>query len=254
VTDFDLAWRIEEVCFNAFPSLKQVILDGWLLRFSTGVSRRGNSANPMRADCEPIDRIIETIERIYERQQQQAIVRVPSFMAATLDAPLSARGYTTEGDTCVLYGAMDGLATTDSEVTLLSRSTSDWLAAMGAFQQQTADQRSTYRRIVRAIAIPVAFAELRIDGRIAALAYGAVHRGLLVYESVITDPRRRRQGLSRRVIGGLAAWGRNQGATAACLQVEASNAPAHALYDGFGLKTELYRYHYRRAPDRTSET
>ena len=32
-------------------------------------------------------------------------------------------------------------------------------------------------------------------------------------------------------------------------QVEASNTPARALYDRFGLKTELYRYHYRRQPE-----
>jgi ribosomal protein S18 acetylase RimI-like enzyme len=50
------------------------------------------------------------------------------------------------------------------------------------------------------------------------------------------------------LIAALAAWGRDEGAVGACLQVEAGNASALALYDGFGLKTELYRYHYRRAP------
>lgn len=253
MTDTDLAWRIEELCFNAFPSLKQVILDGWLLRFSAGVSRRGNSANPARPGFASIGEIIGQIENVYERQRQDTIVRVPSFVAEGLDDELAAHGYTAEGETCVIHGVMDGLdVEPDEEVTLLSRPTAEWLAAMGAFQRHDADQRSTYRRIVRAVAIPAAFAELRVDGRVAAVAFGAVHRGLLVYESVITDPRRRRQGFSRRVVASLAAWGRNQGADAACLQVEASNAPARALYDGFGLKTELYRYHYRRAPSSSS--
>src|SRR5262249_17503875 len=67
------------------------------------------------------------------------------------------------------------------------------------------------------------------------------------YESVITDPQHRRQGLSRRIIASLAAWGGDNGAKAASLQVEAANTPARTLYDSFGLKTELYRYHYRRA-------
>jgi N-acetylglutamate synthase len=65
---------------------------------------------------------------------------------------------------------------------------------------------------------------------------------------VITDPRRRRQGLGYRVIAALAAWARESGAEAACLQVEAGNAPARALYQRFGLTTELYHYHYRREP------
>jgi N-acetylglutamate synthase len=45
--DTNLAWLIEETCFNAFPSLKQIVMRGWLLRFSEGLSRRGNSANPL---------------------------------------------------------------------------------------------------------------------------------------------------------------------------------------------------------------
>ena len=28
--DAELAWRVEATCFNAFPSLKQAILAGWL--------------------------------------------------------------------------------------------------------------------------------------------------------------------------------------------------------------------------------
>jgi len=69
----------------------------------------------------------------------------------------------------------------------------------------------------------------------------------LCYESVITDPRRRRQGCARRVIASLASWAHDSGATGACLQVEAGNTPARTLYQGFGL-AERYRYHYRREP------
>jgi ribosomal protein S18 acetylase RimI-like enzyme len=46
----------------------------------------------------------------------------------------------------------------------------------------------------------------------------------------------------------LAAWAKEQRAEGACLEVEAGNRPARALYDAIGLKTELYRYHYRREP------
>ena len=110
---------------------------------------------------------------------------------------------------------------------------------MAALQRHTETQRRVYRRIVGAVAVPAAFARLRIDGDLAALAYGTIGDGLLCYESVITDPGRRRQGLAWRVIASLAAWGREQGARGVCLQVEAGNAPARALYDRFGLTTEL---------------
>jgi len=245
-----LAWRVEAACFNAFPSLKQVILEGWLLRFSKGVSRRANSANPLHAAFARPDAVIDQIETVYGRQNQPTIFRVPSFVAEAIDDSLGGRGYTKEGETCVLYGAMDGVAAApDSSVELSADPSAEWLAAMSQLQGHSDAQREVYRGIVEAITVPVAFAGLRIDGRLAALAYGAVSDGLLVYESVITDPARRRQGLAWRLISSIAAWARQEGVRGACLQVEASNTPARALYDRFGLTTELYRYSYWRQPD-----
>jgi ribosomal protein S18 acetylase RimI-like enzyme len=253
LTDDTLAWRVEATCFNAFPSLKQAILDGWLLRFSKGISRRANSANPLHAGYAMPEAVIEQIEALYRAQGQPAIFRVPSFLAG-IDEPLVARGYRSEGETCVLYGEMaDVAAAPDPGVELSADPRTEWLAAMAALQRHTETHRRVYRRIVGAVAVPAAFAGLRIDGDLAALAYGTLGDGLLCYESVITDPRRRRQGLAWRVIASLAAWGRDQGAHGVCLQVEAGNAPGRALYDRFGLKTELYRYHYMRQPGGLSD-
>jgi ribosomal protein S18 acetylase RimI-like enzyme len=243
----DLAWRVEETCWNAFPSLKQVLAGDFLLRFAGGVSRRANSVNPLRAEPGDIPAAIGAAEQLYRAQKQPTIFRVPTIVDPKLDSELARRGYTSEGETCVLHGPIGKVgAAADPEVQLLATPGPEWLAAMSFLQVHTAEQSATYSRIVDAIAIPVRFALLRVGAAPAALAYGALHDGLLCYESVITDPARRRQGLARRVVGALALWARDAGAEGACLQVEASNAPARALYRGFGLATELYRYHYRR--------
>lgn len=246
-----LAWRVEETCCNAFPSLKHAFLGDFLLRFGDGLSRRANSANPLRADCAGIEAAIEAAERLYPGQGLPAIFRVPSIAAAELDRRLADRGYTSEGESCVLHAPIGQVAAAaDPEVQLLPTPSPEWFGAMAALQGHTAEQSAIYRRIVGAIAIPARFALLEVAGEPAALAYGAVHDGLLCYESVIVDPRRRRQGFGRRVIAALAAWGCEAGAEGACLQVEAANAPGRALYHGFGLTGELYRYQYRRAPPR----
>jgi len=249
VTRRKLGWRVEETCFNAFPSLKQVLLGDWLLRFSKGVSRRGNSVNPLRPACSDAPEVIPLCESIYQAQRQPTIFRVPSLVDPALDRELAARGYTAEGETCVLYGDLARLqGAADPQVQLLTAPIPEWLGAMVTLQGYGPAQREVYERVVGAIAVPVRFALLESDGAPAALAFGALHDGLLCYESVITAPAQRRRGLSRRVIATLAAWARDSGATGACLQVQSDNTPARVLYDAFGLTRELHRYHYRREP------
>jgi ribosomal protein S18 acetylase RimI-like enzyme len=58
----------------------------------------------------------------------------------------------------------------------------------------------------------------------------------------------RGRGYASRILGALMAWGIEQGANGACLQVEAQNIAARKLYRGMGLNRELYRYRYWRAP------
>jgi N-acetylglutamate synthase len=246
-TDVQLAWRVEETCLNAWPALREIVLDGWLVRFSEGLSRRANSANPLSANATASAAVIAECAAFYRRHALPSIFRVPSIVDA--DAGLAERGFSKEGETCVLYGALDAVdGTGDPLVTLRPRADRIWFAAMSGLQGHTPEQAHIYRRIIGAISIPAIFAALTgEDGRIAALAYGIVHNGLFCYESVITDARQRRRGHARRVVTALAGWAKEQGATGACLQVFAENAPARALYDGIGLASELYRYHYRRA-------
>jgi len=253
MTPANLAWRVEETCLNAWPALRQVLLDGWVLRFSEGLTRRANSVNPLRGSRETGGDLIAACEALYQKRNLPTIFRLPSIIDRDLDERLEALGYGREGESCVRYGDLEAVeAARDPDVQLLSRASREWLAAMAALQDHGAEQRRTYRRIVGAIAIPAAFAALAIDGQFVALAYGAIHHRLLCYESVITDPRRQRRAYARRVIASLAAWGKDQGAEGACLEVEAHNASALALYDVVGLKTELYRYHYRREPKELS--
>lgn len=246
-----LEWRVEEACLNAWPALREVLLDGWLLRFSEGLTRRANSANPL-GPVSPVDQPV--FEALYRRLGLPTIFRVLTLIDASIDDGLAEAGYTREGESCVLYAPIEDVETARvPEVQLLDQPTPEWFAAMAALQAYSTGQAATYRRIVNRLAVPAAFAALSNDTGTVALAYGALHNGLLCYESVITDSNSRRRGYSRRIITALAAWAKDQGATGACLEVEAHNLPARVLYDTVGLRRLLYSYHYRREPARTAQ-
>jgi N-acetylglutamate synthase len=242
----ELEWRVEEACLNAWPALREVLFDGWLLRFSEGLTRRANSANPLR----PVSHAdLQACEALYRRSGLPTIFRVLSLIDPSVEERLAEAGYTEEGESCVLYGPIEDIETArDPDVQLQDQPTPQWFDAMASLQNHSSAQAATYRRIVGQVAVPAAFAAMSDEGERVAVAYGALHNGLLCCESVITDNRRRRRGYGRRIITALAAWAKEQGADGACLEVEAHNTPARALYDAAGFKTELYRYHYRREP------
>ena len=64
---------------------------------------------------------------------------------------------------------------------------------------------------------------------------------------VVVAPELRGLGLARTVTTELMAWGREQGATKAYLQVREENEVARALYRSLGF-TDAYRYTHRMAP------
>ena len=248
-SDETLSWRVEETCLNAFPSLRQILYRDWLLRFSDGFTRRANSINPRAVRIEGLEAGIEACAAMFRAGGQQPVFRVPDITDSRLDALLGVRGYTAEGRTVTLYAALsDADAKADPAAELLAKPSAEWHEAMGVLQNRTAWQNAAFAGIMASLAVPAAFAALREDGELTALTVGAVHDGLLCFESVVTAERYRGRGHARRLLASLNAWAIGIGASGVCLQVEATNTAGRALYARLGLKTELYGYHYRRAP------
>jgi GNAT superfamily N-acetyltransferase len=246
--DETLPWRIEHACFKAWPALRDEQISGWLLRFSEGVTRRANSANPLQAKIGNPDHLIVACESRYCAQGLPTFFRIPSLIDPAMQECLEQRGYKAEGESLVMYGNIEeATSQPDDHTELLSKPNDEWLRAMSVLQNYTRDRSATYAKIVTSVGVPVAYISLRDKERIIALAYGAIYDGLLCFESVVTDAAFRGRGNARRMLGSLIDWAKTAGAEGLCLQVEATNQPARKLYGGFGLK-ELYRYHYRREP------
>jgi GNAT superfamily N-acetyltransferase len=222
---------------------------GWLLRFSDGLSRRANSASPVREPEGDFDVTIAAAEALYRARSLPTIFRIPAFIDPAPERRLGRLGYAPEGATSARWGDITDLPKDESaEVTLAPRPSPEWLAAIAALQRQTSEQIGVYARILGLIEAPAMFVSVECEGRIVAVAYGAIHDRLLSYNSVGTHPDHRGRGHARRILSALAGWAKRNGAEGACLPVEAGNSGGKALYDSFGLTRELYRYQYWRGP------
>jgi ribosomal protein S18 acetylase RimI-like enzyme len=243
--------QVEETCMNAWPALKDIFYDGWLIRLAKGATRRTNSVNVISAGRRPLTDKIEYCESIYRAHGQPAYFRILSNATPDLEQALEMRGYNREDETATLYMNFKRhppVMPSSDIVTDVheSRPTREWLNAHARHTQRSQSEAAALHAILDVVAVPAFFAEARgDDGSIASVGFCGIHDGMACLQWVATDPHQRRKGYSQAALSALLSRAQAAGATGACLQVVADNTPAIALYERLGFTCELYRYHYR---------
>ncbi|MBE7244880.1 MAG: GNAT family N-acetyltransferase, partial [Actinomycetospora chiangmaiensis] len=106
MTDREWAWRVEEACLNAWPSPRQLLVHGYLLRAAGGPSKRQNSINPLRGSGAP-EPAVAAACAIYRALGQRPIFRVPAI-AAQIEPFLTGGDYAVVDETCTLFRDLDG--------------------------------------------------------------------------------------------------------------------------------------------------
>ncbi|MFF0817358.1 GNAT family N-acetyltransferase [Rhodococcus sp. NPDC003318] len=241
---------LELAAADAWPGTEQTWIDGWLLRYGDGFTRRANAAAPLGRAHRIGDLYSgETLERLrawYAERGRALTLLLPDRLGT---AP---EGWTTGGETLVMAADIGNLTLPDgtSIVEVTDRPGPDWLASYH------------YRGALLPEPALAVLSAVR-DGRV---AFGAVRGGaetLAITRAAITDApddRRwvglaavevaqahRRRGLGFLICGEMIRWGRDRGATHTYVQVEEDNAGAIALYRALGF-VDHHRYRYATAP------
>lgn len=225
-----------------WPALEEVDVDGWVARFSGGVTQRANSVMPLAA---PVDltHTLERAEKLYADRGLRTVFQVgPSAQPTELDRALADRGYVLGSPTSTQTVRIGEMPPPDG-VELAESPDQDWLDLWWSV-----DGRGDSDALAVAVRIlaggPALYATIR-DAR-GAVAIGRLalvgEWGGVYCMAVRADARR--HGLGVAVLRGLLAAGRERGVTHAWLHVRAENTAAKQLYARFGF-TEAGTYHYR---------
>ena len=237
---------------NAWPAMQQILLDGWVLRFSRGFTKRANSIVPVYPafGSETDETLLEKIrycENLYAREQLQTVFRMTSVNAASakrLDSLLEARGYQIQERCDVMTCALsDAEPSMDVNLVTLDQ----WLKAYCHLTGMGEPAASLHNVILGAIAGQCAFAVADHDDEPQACGLGVVEHDLIGLFDIYTHSQHRRSGLATNLVQGLMKFGQLAGAARAYLQVVAQNTPALKLYANLGFKRS-YEYWYRIAP------
>lgn len=159
-TDRPCVALLEELNFNAWPALRTVHYDGWLLRMSGGDSRRVNSVNPLTPGVLALSEKVATAEAIYWRWGRRAIFRLTPLADAGLDETLADRGYVLNGATFVLTAEL-AAREAPADVDICSSISDGWIAAAQAMRGLEANEAQVFAAQHRAIGVETGWAMAR---------------------------------------------------------------------------------------------
>ncbi|HLV57608.1 MAG TPA: GNAT family N-acetyltransferase [Natronosporangium sp.] len=239
---------LEYAANDAWPAPEQERLGDWLLRAAGGWSRRANSALPVGDPGRPLPAAIDEVTRWYRARGLDPAVNVPLPLARRVDAELAARGWR-RGPTVLTQTAplavLRSRLPDGGRVRLATTPDADWLALTRPGHHPPGGSGGEVPPVALRVLtgdgrIPVRFAyRYGEDGSLVAAARGTVtgNGRWFGLARLAVAPAARRRGLAREVIGALAAWAADLGATDAFLQVMEDNGAALALYDRLGFTT-----------------
>lgn len=245
VPDPAIVRALEERAFNAWPARQTVLFNGWLFRIACGFTKRANSVNALEPGA-CFEGVRAAAEALYTRHGLPAVFRLSPLAPRQADAELADAGYAAFDPTHVARSSL-AAAEQHASVHIASTPTPAWLEGFAAANGVGALQRETHDAIVRSIAWPSAFAILQAHAEPIGFGLAVLERGALGLYDIVIEPSKRRRGHGATLTRALLHWGREQGATAAYLQVREQNEAARRLYARLGFE-DVYRYHYRVPP------
>ncbi|WP_166021333.1 GNAT family N-acetyltransferase [Streptomyces chilikensis] len=244
------------VAARAWPPVESERLGDWVLRASSGFTRRANSVLALGDPGRELDEALAAVRAWYGERGLPAYVQAATGAAGTdelLCAALEERGWVREVTAELWVGSLAAAADAadpasadpEAPAVRLSRHTDDtWLAryrrkGVGAAARRVLEGGpSVWFATVPGAdgAPPAAIGRCVVDGRWAGFA------------AVEVAPERRREGLATRVMAALAGQAMEEGASAGWLQVETDNSGARRLYDALGFSAH-HAYHHYRCPE-----
>ena len=225
-----------------------MLYDGWLLRFSEGVTCRANSVSVIRPSQEDPAAKVAHCEAFYAKQGLPAVFKLTDA-DAELSAFLEKAGYRIVTPTDVMILDLDGAdLPQDTDGCMFSAEPSAWLPACFAFEELSDPHRKdVLRRIFSRVLADTVYCTLLYGGRPAACASGVLEQGYMLLQNVVVDPAQRGSGQGEKLCRAMLAKAKELGARYVYLQVVQSNAAAMNLYRGLGFR-KVYTYWYMKQP------
>ncbi|MFX1281022.1 MAG: GNAT family N-acetyltransferase [Promethearchaeota archaeon] len=247
--------RLQEFLMNSWPAKHYFFLNGWILRFTDGVTFRANSVFPIRytGTQETLNYDIKLVEYAYNRHKLEPVFTMPEFYEpSNLKEILLQQGYYSFDHTIALSINVEEIQRVDimNDFTycILDSRTEEIAEFLAAFSKRDENEQKIIQKINQRIIIPKKCYMIAKDREkvIATLLAVLVPQGYLYIGDVFVHPDYRRQGIATSMLVNLISrWGIDNSVKYIWLQVERKNNKALNLYYKLGMK-QIYNYFYMK--------
>ncbi|MFC5650306.1 GNAT family N-acetyltransferase [Paenibacillus solisilvae] len=252
--------RIEEYALNGWPALRTLLLDGWLLRFAEGYTKRSNSINPIYKEIKltrDICGMIDYCEEQYAKAALNTTFKITPFAPADLDHILEAGGYAkVEPSHVKILDDFGSLKLPDlTEIKIGERITNKWLDVLAELNSLSEKNKAVTYQLLSGSHLKQGYFILYKYSIPVACGLGVIEDNYVGLYDIVTSLGHRNQGYGEQLILHILNWAKINGADKSYLLVLQNNAAANSLYNKIGYK-ERYTYWYRvKVPDtHSSET
>lgn len=205
---------IEEISLNAWPSLQQILDDGWILRFADGCTKRANSVNPLYVGTKDVYEKIKRCEQIYIDKNLQPIFRItPLASPENLDEILAHSGFEQKDVSSVQVMDLESITPQAAgSIQLWTEFSQDWLDSFIYLGGVTIESQKSLTGMLSNIASKKCFAVLLNENQVISCGLGVLEKQYIGLFEIITAKTERRKGFGEELILNLLAWGKQNGA------------------------------------------
>ncbi len=242
--DLALVELLERKLLHVWPSVETHMRAGWAIRLAHGYSGRSNSASALTLGARVTPTLLSEIEKIYQEAALTPQFRLSPLASADTANLLTGHGYRLKDEAMTMTARLDhqDTASPPAALRIAASPSAAWLDGVVALNDDPSKRNPSHlEAIVGRLQVPAAFATISHQGEEAGFGLSAIHDGWVEVGSVILAPKVRGKGLGRALVTGVLAWGRENGATQAFLQVDVKNHVAINLYRSLGFEP-VYTY------------
>ncbi len=241
---------VQERANNIWPAEFSYLLNGWILRFSKGVTWRANSVLPLNYWGKNINKDISKVEEIYRKFNSSS-----KFMLHDQHDPPELLSVLTEASyKPVMPTHVMGKLFADIDIQshdngysyhFMTNRDPEWYSAL----TRLSPNRSPYKmtvigEIMDRVHIPQKrFFYAKNKSDIIGVVLAIIDSGYMGIMNLAVDPEYRNQGVATNLMYQTINWGKKEDTKWLFLQVEKSNTSARGLYEKIRLE-DWYSYTY----------